>query len=132
MISYYFYWTNEKLKQLKFLHYFVTSFLVHFYAEFLKNEYIVTYLFWRNLFFFQWLYKEYFPNLPENLIWGQILFIELSRYFKFWLLAFFSFCWTLLSLRKIGQHLYYTFYKGPPFEFLVNYKNKKTSKGGPL
>ena len=51
---------------------------------------------------------------------------------NFGYLLIFLFCWTVQSLRKIGQHLYYTFYKGPPFEFLVNYKNKKTSKGGPL
>ena len=50
---------------------------------------------------------------------------------NFGYLLIFSLCWTVPSLRKIGQHLYYTFYKGPPFEFWVNYKNKKHQSGDP-
>ena len=36
---------------------------------------------------------------------------------NFGYLLIFLFCWTVQSLRKIGQHLYYTFYKGPPLNF---------------
>ena len=56
------------------------------------------------------------------------LFIELDNS-NFGYLLIFLFCWTVQSLRMIGQHLYNTFYKGPPFEFLVNYKNKKHQRG---
>ena len=47
---------------------------------------------------------------------ARFLFIELDTS-NFGYLLISSFCWTLLSLRKIGQHLYYTFYKGPPLNF---------------
>ena len=48
---------------------------------------------------------------------------------NFGYLIIFWFSLTMQSFRKIGQHLYQTFYNGPPFEFLVNHKNKKHQRG---
>ena len=58
---------------------------------------------------------------------AKFLFFELETSSSGYLLIFF-FSLTVISFRKIGQHLYQTFYKGP-FEFLVDYKNKKHQRG---
>ena len=59
---------------------------------------------------------------------AKFLFIELETS-NFGYLLIFWFSLTMQSFRKIGQHLYQTFYNGPPFEFLVNHKNKKHQRG---
>ena len=68
--------------------------------------------------------KEYFPNLLIITLLPQI-FVFWVRDFKFWLLAY------LFILFDCGKFLRYwtTFIldilQGSPFEFLVDYKNKK-------
>ena len=61
----------------------------------------------------------------------DFLFIELDTS-NFGYLLIFWFCWTEQSLRKIGQHLYYTFYNGQPLDvfcFCIIYQK---FKGGTL
>ena len=58
------------------------------------------------------------------------LFFELETSNCGYLLIFW-FSLTVQSFSKIRQHWYYAFYKGPPFEFLVNYKIKKHQRGDP-
>ena len=48
---------------------------------------------------------------------------------NFGYLLIFWFPLTVQSFSKIGQHWHQTFYKGPPFEFLVNCKIKKHQRG---
>ena len=58
------------------------------------------------------------------------LFFELETS-NFGCLLILSFRWAVLIFSKIWQHWYYTFYKGPPFEFVVDYKIKKDQSGDP-
>ena len=63
-----------------------------------------------------YFWKEYLSNLLERWLLCQIV-VFWVRKVKFWLLAFFfKFSLTVQSFRKIGQHLYWTFYKGPHFD----------------
>ena len=48
---------------------------------------------------------------------------------NFGYMLIFWFSLTMKSFRKVGKHLYSTFYYGPPLEYLVNYKNKKHQGG---
>ena len=58
------------------------------------------------------------------------LFYELETS-NFCYLLIFWICWAVLSFSKIGHHWYQTFYKGPSFEFLVDWKIKKHQRGEP-
>ena len=58
------------------------------------------------------------------------LLIELDTS-NFGYLLIFLFCWTVQSLRKTGQHLHYTFYKGPPLMFFVFVIYQKFKGGDP-
>ena len=77
--------------------------------------------------FFFW--KEYFPNLLETWFWGQI-FVYWARYFKFWLLAYFLILLNCAKFEKDWTTFILDILQGSPFEFLVNYKNKKHQRGG--
>ena len=73
----------------------------------------------------KYVYKGYLPNLLVITLLPRI-FVYWARYFKFWLLAYFWFCWTVQSLRKIGQHLYYTF-----FDVFCFFNLPKIKRGDP-
>ena len=91
--------------------------------------------------------SPYSPSKPERSIFQtfwkihccpDFLFLELETS-NFGYLLIFWFPLTVESFSKIIQHGYLTFYEGPPFEFLVDYKikrhprgKKKNIQGGPL
>ena len=60
----------------------------------------------------------------------DLCFFELETS-NFGYLLIFSFCWAVQSFSKIGQHWYYTFYKGPPFDFF-DFLIYQKFKGGTL
>ena len=70
------------------------------------------------------LKRSFFQTFWKDDCCAKFLFFELSMS-NFDYLLFFKYCLTVQSFRKIEQLLYYTFYKGPPYEFLVDYKIKK-------
>ena len=74
--------------------------------------------------------KEYFPNLLETWFWGQV-FVYCARYFKFSLLAYFFYFADLCKVWERLDNIYITHFTRVPFEFLVNYKNKKHQRGDP-
>ena len=86
---------------------------------------------------FSWMLQWKSPNLPFEVkgvhifqtFWKPdfctpFLFLELETSNIGYLLIFW-FPVTVQSFINIGQHWYKTFYKGPPLEFLVDYKIKK-------
>ena len=74
---------------------------------------VVVFEFWRTR-----LKRSIFQTLWKPDFGARFLFIELDTS-NFGYLLIFWFCWTVQSLRKIGQHLHYTFYKGPHFDIFL-------------
>ena len=59
------------------------------------------------------------------------IFVFLVRDLKFWLLAYFLSCWAVQEFRQDWTTLILDIYKGPSFEFLVDWKIKKYWRGDP-
>ena len=72
--------------------------------------------------------KGYLPNLLETTLLHQI-FVSWVRDFKFWLLAHFLIFFNYAKFQKEWTTFILDIIQGSPFEFLVDYKNKKHQRG---
>ena len=79
---------------------------------------------------FDYLQRSIFQTFWKPDFGARFLFIELDTS-NFGYLLIFWFCWTVQSLRKTGQYLHYTFYKGPPFDVFCLCNLPKIQRGDP-